>query len=150
MTDSTQEQLDRIENLLRTLIRQKYGDNLDRLRIEVERRGRMSSKNVREFLNISKQHALTMIEKLARYPGFHMVRGDNARAVPSSITYDASTIIKDQERIIATELLNGDLTLHTIMERFHTDLPGAVLIARNFCATNKVYELAENRVVKHG
>jgi hypothetical protein len=116
------EQLENMNGLLKMLIREKMSDKEDKLLREVKKMGRLETKQVMAFLNISRPHAITLMRKVGQKLGFKFVVGDVNQKRPSIIMYSESLILKDQYRKI-DELLKakGSVTFAEIMKELHLD-----------------------------
>ena len=138
------------DELFHILVRQKLSNKKEKLMNYVKERRKLYTKNVMRYLNISRPHALNLMEWLGKLPGFKFYRGSRQLRTSSIVMFDEKSIIKDQnEKIKNKFLLQGKVTLHDILELFDVSLTEAKIIAETFIKMHKEYKFMENKIVKN-
>jgi hypothetical protein len=94
------EGIERLEALVKMGLRQRLSDKKEKLAQEIQRRGRMTSGEVEQFFNTSRNWALKMMRDVGKQPGFRIFPGDIAKKIPSTLIYDRALIVQDQNKAI--------------------------------------------------
>jgi hypothetical protein len=90
------ERFEGIEEMIKVLIRQKMGDKEGKLHDFVRNKGRIDTKGVINFLNITRSHSLTLMKKLGKKPGFTFRVGNMKLQTSSLLMYNQEKILEQQ------------------------------------------------------
>lgn len=132
------EKFDVLMELMKTLIRQKKGNKMQRLMDEVIKKGRIDTTAVMDLHGVSRTWAITLLRKAGAEYGFRFIKGDKQQKRPSVLIYSQSKVIKDQHNKI-TEILNLKRTVSfsELMTLFCKDLDEVRIIAEDYVQDNK-------------
>lgn len=141
--------LNNIEGMLRILLKQKYSNKCQSIIDEIIRRGRMSSREIVEFLGISKTWALKLMAKIGNNPDFRFVEGDIKRKRNALLIYS-----KNENRLKNLTLIKNKIekkkiiTFHELMMALKLDINALSELAYDFIAENKEYEIFEENKIR--
>ena len=142
------ERLNTLEGLLRVLVKQRQSNKFEKLMDEAKRKGRLTSRQVGDFLGIKRPYALEHMKGLGKELGFVFRVGD--ATTPSTITFNESLIVQQQNKEIQKLLSKkNELTLFDIISYFNVELQEAKIISNNFVDySNGKYILAGNKIMR--
>jgi len=131
--------------LLRILVRQKQSNKLQKLMDEVQKKGRMCSRQVDVFLGVSRNWAINLMSKLGEEHGFRFSKGNINQKRSSVVIFDKSLIIKDQNKKIE-DLLNSKetVTFSDLMSELRMDISELMMVVDDFVNHNKDYQIIDN------
>lgn len=137
------------QELLKTLVRQRMSNKLERLHETVKEKTMLDCGQVERMLGCSRPHALTLMRKLAKLPGFRFRVGTQEFHQPSVIVYDVSAAARDQDKqLLALFEKSASVTLMDIMRSFGVTIREARTLACNFVDAHPEYNLDENKIVR--
>jgi len=144
------EELEHIEAMIKILVRQKMSNKAEKLMNEVMIKGRLNTKQVMNYLGISRPHSLTLMEKLGKQIGFKFKNGDPRTRRSSIIVYDESQIIKDQHKRIDKILdIKGIVNFRELMNEFGMGVNDIRLIVGDYVNVHKECEIEdENKLAR--
>ena len=135
--------------LIRTLIKNRLGNKADKLSEEIKRVGNISVSQAMNYLGITRPHALDIMKKIGKQPGYTFMLGSKYFKSPSRIIYNESLIIKHQ-LVTILEILNkqNETTLAEIMSSTGMSLDETKYMCSYLVNENNNYLLKENKVIK--
>ena len=144
------EEIRLMKDMIVTLLRSKQSNKLNRVEDEIMHRGRISTKQVMDFVNVTRPTAIGYLEKLGKKLGFKYYVGDKARKRASVCIYDKSAKFEQQkQRFEALFVSQNVIPMVQIMNLFGLTIDNAkdlVYLISN--ETGKYRIKDENKVEK--
>lgn len=134
----------KIIQMLKILLKQK-SDKLTGLEDELRRKKILTSRDVQDAFDISRNWALNLMRALSKSdPNIVFVLGDKKCQRPSRLLFKDNPDFKNFEVIKQLIEEQGYATIKCIKEKFGLSRREANLFAENFCAYDPIYKVDES------
>ena len=144
------EKIECIEGMIITLLRSKQSNNLNRVEDEVKRRGRMTTIQIMDYVNVTRPTALGYMKKLGDKLGFIYRVGDTSKKISGVVVYEKSKVFEmHMQRLEQMFEQSQVIVFSDIMKSFGLSIQETRDFVYLVCQRSKQYRIKdENKLEK--